>query len=77
MFQLALAHPENPVIQLILAFRSAQKEYGTYKFIPWTTDEGKRGTETVPYIYGKNNSTSTHQQALCLKPSDVVVSPCT
>lgn len=47
MYKLALQHPDNPVIQLVLAFRKLQKEQGTLKFIPWTDDNGKRGTESV------------------------------
>jgi DNA polymerase I-like protein with 3'-5' exonuclease and polymerase domains len=47
MYKLALQHPDNPVIQMVLAFRKLQKEQGTLKFIPWLDDNGKRGTESV------------------------------
>ena len=46
MFKLALKH-ENPVIQLSLAYREVAKEYGTYKFTPWITDDGKHGIKTI------------------------------
>lgn len=53
MFKLALKH-DNPVIQLVLAYREVAKEYGTYKFVPWLDDEGKRGDKTI-LEYGQNN----------------------
>ena len=40
MFKLALKH-DNPVIQLVLAYRGVQKEYGTLKFVPWKDDNNK------------------------------------
>lgn len=47
MYKLALKYPENPVIQLVLAFRTIQKEYGTYKFIPWRDDQGQLGVNSI------------------------------
>ena len=47
MYKLALKFPENPVIQFVLAYRTIAKEFGTYKFIPWRTDDGKLGTHTL------------------------------
>lgn len=41
MYKLALQHPDNPVIQLVLAYRTIAKEYGTLKFIPWRGDDDK------------------------------------
>lgn len=41
MYKLALQHPDNPVIQLVLAYRTIAKEYGTLKFCPWRGDDGK------------------------------------
>lgn len=52
MYKLALMYPDNPVIQLVLAFRKLQKEYGTYKFLPWKDDEGNQATEHVITLYG-------------------------
>lgn len=46
MFKLALKH-DNPVIQLVLAYREVAKEYGTYKFTPWLDDNNKRGNKTI------------------------------
>ena len=37
MFKLALKH-ENPVIQLVLAYRILAKESGALKFLPWRND---------------------------------------
>lgn len=47
MYKLALKHSDNPVIQLVLAFRTIQKEYGTYKFIPWLLDDKTHGKHSV------------------------------
>lgn len=47
MFKLALKHSDNPVIQLVLAYRKIAKEYGTYKFIPWKDDDGRAGQHSV------------------------------
>jgi hypothetical protein len=47
LYKLALKHEDNPVIQFILAYRTLAKEYGTYKFIPWTDDKGNRGKHSV------------------------------
>jgi len=41
MYKLALQHPDNPVIQLVLAYRTIAKEYGTLKFVPWRGDDRK------------------------------------
>lgn len=41
MYKLALQHPDNPVIQLILAYRVIAKEHGTLKFVPWRGDDNK------------------------------------
>ncbi len=41
MYKLALQHPDNPIIQLVLAYRTIAKEYGTLKFIPWRGDDNK------------------------------------
>lgn len=46
MYKLALKH-YNPVIPLVLAYRTVAKEYGTYKFIPWKTNDGKPGKTTL------------------------------
>jgi len=40
MYKLALSHEDNPVIQLILAYRRVQKEYGAMNFLPWKDDDG-------------------------------------
>ncbi len=37
MYKLALKH-DNPIIQLVLAYRGVQKEYGALKFTPWRDD---------------------------------------
>ena len=47
MYKLALKFPENPVIQFVLAYRTIQKEYGTYKFVPWLLDNGQHGTHSL------------------------------
>lgn len=40
MFKLALKH-DNPVIRLVLMYRTLKKESGSLKFIPWRSDDGK------------------------------------
>jgi 3'-5' exonuclease len=35
MYKLALQHPDNLVIRIILAYRILAKEYGSLKFMPW------------------------------------------
>lgn len=40
MYKLALRY-ENPVIQLVLAYRKLAKETSTLKFVPWIGDDGK------------------------------------
>lgn len=47
MYKLSLLYPDNPVIQLVLAYRKVQKEFGTYKFVPFWDDENKQGTKTI------------------------------
>lgn len=46
MFKLALKH-DNPVIQLVLAYREVAKEFGTYKFTPWKMDDGTHGKTNI------------------------------
>ena len=41
MYKLALAHPDNLVIKIILMYRILKKEYGSLKFIPWKSEDGK------------------------------------
>lgn len=41
MFKLALRHPDNLVIKVILMYRILSKEYGSLKFIPWKDDDNQ------------------------------------
>lgn len=50
MFKLALKH-DNPVIQLVLAYRTVQKEYGTLKFTPWKDDNN----QIINYVTYQNS----------------------
>jgi len=40
MYKLALAHPDNLVIKIILMYRILAKEYSSLKFIPWRDENG-------------------------------------
>lgn len=59
MYKLRLKH-ENPVIDLILAYRKIAKEYGTLKFIPWLLDDNK--------THGETNTIEMQQQQLIMPP---------
>ena len=54
MFKLRLKY-ENPVMDFIIGFRTVQKEYSAYKFIPWKLDDGTPGKESI-LTYDNNTS---------------------
>jgi DNA polymerase I-like protein with 3'-5' exonuclease and polymerase domains len=41
MYRLAMKHPDNPVIPLVLAYRKVAKETSALNFIPWRGEDGK------------------------------------
>jgi hypothetical protein len=47
MYRLAMKHPDNPVIQLVLAYRKVAKETSAFRFIPW---KGHDGRVTKPLV---------------------------
>ena len=41
MYKLALQHADNPIIQLVLMYRTVAKEFSTLNFVPWKDDNNK------------------------------------
>jgi len=41
MYKLALQHVDNPIIQLVLMYRTVAKEFSTLNFVPWKDDNNK------------------------------------
>lgn len=60
IFKLRIKH-ENPVLDFVIAFRTVQKEFGTYKFIPWKNDDGSQGSVSAL------EDTNTEQTTFSLK----------
>jgi DNA polymerase I-like protein with 3'-5' exonuclease and polymerase domains len=41
VYRLALQHVDNPIIQLVLMYRTVAKEFSTLNFVPWKDDNNK------------------------------------